>query len=353
MSAARRIRVLVVDDSAFVRKALARMLGATPDIEVCGFGVDGQDALEQAESLRPDVITLDVQMPRLDGLSALARLMQVRPTPVLLLSSLTREGADVTLRGLELGAMDFVDKSRVQGSMNLLSLAEELTAKVRALAGAHLPLLTPPEPAESARAGPDPPARVDALVVAASTGGPAALQYLLPALPATLPVAVLVVQHIPPGFTRSLAERLALRSALAVREAESGEVVRPGVVLIAPAGWHARVERRRGVVRVQLSEEPRDSLHRPSADVLMAAAAAVWGARTVGVVLTGMGHDGVAGLRAIRAAGGTTLAESEETSVIYGMPKAAAEAGVVDRLVPLHRLPAEILAAVSESAGLR
>jgi two-component system chemotaxis response regulator CheB len=189
--------------------------------------------------------------------------------------------------------------------------------------------------------------------VAASTGGPAALQYLLPALPVSLAAAVLVVQHIPPGFTRSLAERLAARCALRVREAESGDVVRPGLVLIAPAGLHARVERSRGVVRVQLSEEPRDSLHRPSADVLMAAAAATWGARTLGIVLTGMGHDGVAGLRAIRAAGGPTFAESEETCVIYGMPKAAVEAGVVGRQVALHRLPAEIQAAVSESAGLR
>lgn len=349
----RRIRVLVVDDSAFVRKALARMLGAAPDIEVCGFAIDGQDALEQVERVQPDVVTLDIQMPRLDGLGALARLMSVRPTPVLLLSSLTREGAEVTLRGLELGAMDFVDKSRVQGSMNLLSLAEELTSKVRALAGAHVPTWAAPEPAPARSGTQSTAARIDAVVVAASTGGPAALQYLLPALPASLPAAVLVVQHIPPGFTRSLAERLAVRSALTVREAESGDVVSPGLVLIAPAGLHARVERRRGVVRVQLSEDPRDSLHRPSADVLMTAAAATWGARTLGVVLTGMGHDGVVGLRAIRAAGGATFAESEETCVIYGMPKAAVEAGVVTRQVALHRLPAEILAAVSESAGLR
>jgi two-component system chemotaxis response regulator CheB len=188
--------------------------------------------------------------------------------------------------------------------------------------------------------------RAEAIIIAASTGGPAALQTVLSGLPAGFPAAVLVVQHIPRGFTRSLAERLDARSAIPVREARDGDPVEPGQVLIAPAGIHSRLRRRGGTTRVTLDEEPREALHRPSADVLMASAAGVYGPRVAGVVLTGMGSDGTQGLRAIRDAGGPTLAESEETCVIYGMPKAAADAGVVGRIVPLERIAEEILAAV-------
>ncbi|HEX9187242.1 MAG TPA: CheB methylesterase domain-containing protein, partial [Vicinamibacteria bacterium] len=186
----------------------------------------------------------------------------------------------------------------------------------------------------------------ECVVIAASTGGPTALQIVVSALPAGFPAAVLVVQHIPRGFTKSLAERLDARSAIPVREARDGEPVLPGAVLVAPAGIHAKVARRRGAVEVLLDEEPRDALHRPSADVLMAAAAAAYGPRALGVVLTGMGSDGTEGLRVIRENGGLTLAEAEETCVIYGMPKAAIEAGVVHRAVPIDRVAGEILAAV-------
>ena len=342
MSAKRRTRVLVVDDSAFVRKAVTRMLGEASDIEVVGTAVDGEEGLAMARDLRPDVVTLDVKMPRLGGLETLERLMEERPVPVLLLSSLTQEGAEVTLRALELGAMDFVDKSSVE-SMTMLSLAEELVTKVRALAGARVKgrrkgRARAPAPAEGEGA--------ELVVIAASTGGPSALQTLFAALPAALHAAVLVVQHIPRGFTRSLAERLDARSAFPVREATDGDPIEPGRVLIAPAGIHTRLRRRGERVRVVLAEEPREALHRPSADVLMASAAAIYGPRAVGVVLTGMGSDGTEGLRAIRDAGGHTLAESEETCVIFGMPKAAAAAGVVSRTVPLDRMAEEILAAV-------
>jgi two-component system chemotaxis response regulator CheB len=337
-----RIRVLVVDDSAFVRKAVERMLVAAGDIEVVGLAADGEEGLARARELRPDVVTLDVRMPRLGGLETLERLMAERPVPVLLLSTLTQEGAEVTLRGLELGAMDFVDKSSVQ-TMSMLSLAEELVAKVRALGRARVrarPRPSPPEAGE--RAG----APAECVVIAASTGGPPALQAVVGGLPAGFPAAVLLVQHIPRGFTRSLAERLDARCAVPVREARDGEAVGPGAVLVAPAGIHSRVVRRGGQVELVLDEEPRDALHRPSANVLMASAAEVYGPHAVGVVLTGMGSDGTEGLRAIRDKGGLTLAESEETSVIYGMPKAAIEAGVVQRVVPLERVAGEILAAV-------
>jgi two-component system chemotaxis response regulator CheB len=273
------------------------------------------------------------------------------PTPVLLLSSHTSQGADVTLRGLDLGAVDFVDKTSVKGHMNLMGLADELRAKVRALAGVpreRVAALQPrPWPANPSRRPSARPARgAEVVVIGTSTGGPSALQAIIPRLPGDIASAVLVVQHMPVGFTRSLAERLDARSALKVREAEDGERVAPGNVLVAPAGRHMKVRRRGGETHVFLDDEPRTALHRPSIDVLMSSVARVFGARTLGVVLTGMGSDGVLGLRAIREAGGRTMAESEETCVIYGMPKAAVEAGVVDESVPLGRVADEILAAV-------
>jgi two-component system, chemotaxis family, protein-glutamate methylesterase/glutaminase len=342
----RKIRVLVVDDSAFVRKALDRMLGGAADIEVVGTAADGTEGLEKAKALRPDVVTLDIKMPRMGGLETLRRLMTECPTRVLLLSSLTQEGAEVTLRGLELGALDFVDKSSVQGPMNLLGLADELLTKVRALADSPRARRQPaPVVAEAAAPFPGAP-RAEVVAIGASTGGPAALQEVIPRLPRDFPGAVLVVQHIPKGFSRSLADRLAARSALPVHEAEDGEVVVPGVVLIAPAGIHIKVRRRGSVVRVMLDEEPRSTLHRPSVDVMMASMAKVYGERVLGVVLTGMGSDGTAGLGAIKEAGGRTLAESEESCVIYGMPKAAVEAGVVQHSVHLLRMADEIVAAV-------
>lgn len=337
------IRVLIIDDSAFVRQALQRMLREDPEIEVVGTAADGKQGVEKVLELRPDVVTLDVQMPRMGGLEALERIMAENPVPVLLLSSLTRQGGDVTLRGLELGALDFVDKSSV-GSMNILMLGEELRAKIKALARVPASRLL----ARAAEPLPAPAreARVEAVVIATSTGGPPALQAIIPRLPASLQAAVLIVQHMPQGFTKSLADRLALRSALPVREAQDGEAVLPGQVLIAQAGLHMKLRRRGERVKVWLDEEPKGALHRPSADVLMASAAKAYGSRALGVILTGMGCDGVVGLRAIREAGGRALAESEESCVIYGMPKAALDAGVVDKSVPLQRIADEILHAV-------
>jgi two-component system chemotaxis response regulator CheB len=340
-----KIRVLIVDDSAFVRLALCRMLQGAPDFEIVGQAGDGAEGVAMAAALKPDVVTLDIKMPKMGGLEALERIMAVNPLPVLLLSSQTSEGAEVTLRGLELGALDFVDKSRVQGPMNLLSLTEELRVKVRALAGARK-RRGAGGPAEGGVVGHLRPGRAEAVVIGASTGGPPALQALIPRLPEDLGAAVLVVQHMPVGFTRSLAERLDRRSAVTVREARDGEAVLAGTVLVAPGGIHMKVRRRGQTVRITLDDEPKDALHRPSVDVLMASVAKAYGKGALGVVLTGMGSDGVAGLRAIREAGGRTIAESEETCVIYGMPKAAVEAGVVDESVPLPRVADEIVAAV-------
>ena len=256
------IRVLIVDDSAFVRQALTRMLGNAADIEVVATAVDGKDGWEKALDFRPDVVTLDVKMPRMDGLEALRRIMADCPTAVLLLSSQTKEGAEVTLRGLELGAMDFVDKSRVQGHMNLLSLAEELQAKVRALASVPRARLKLPSvvretgpktlPAQHA-------ARAQIVVIGTSTGGPPALQAIIPRLPEALPCPVLIVQHMPVGFTKSLADRLDARSVVPVREAADGDLVVRGSVLIAPAGRHMKIRRRGQETRVWLDDEPRSA----------------------------------------------------------------------------------------------
>jgi two-component system chemotaxis response regulator CheB len=243
-----------------------------------------------------------------------------------------------------------VDKSSVQGQMNLLELAEELKAKVRALASVprgRVAGLLPRPPrgtAVPARAGGSRPAEI--VVIGTSTGGPPALQANIPRLPEDIASAVLVVQHMPVGFTRSLAQRLDSRSVLNVREAEDGEMVAPGSVLVAPAGRHMKVRRTRAETRVWLDDEPRSALHRPSIDVLMTSVAEVHGRRVLGILLTGMGSDGVDGLRAIRKAGGRAVAQSEETCVIYGMPKAAAEAGVVDEVVSLDRIADEILSAI-------
>jgi two-component system, chemotaxis family, protein-glutamate methylesterase/glutaminase len=337
------IRVLVVDDSAFVRQALSRILSADPGLEVVGTAADGVEAIEMVAALRPDVVTLDILMPRMDGLAALERIMATHPVPILLVSTLTREGADVTLRGLELGALDFIDKSSVD-RMELLSLAPDLCARVRALAATRVRRHETP-------AAPDPPIAVkcgrrgtaEVVVIGTSTGGPPALSAIVPRLPASLRSAILVVQHMPAGFTKPLAERLAARSALPVREAVDGEPVAPGQVLIAPAGLHMKLRKHAGRLRVALDEEPKTALHRPSIDVLMKSVARHYGPRALGVILTGMGADGVVGLRAIRAAGGRTLAQSEESCVVYGMPKAAADAGVVDRALPLEEIADEIV----------
>lgn len=342
----RKIRVLIVDDSRFVRQAVARMLNTSEDIEVVGQAADGKQGIEKARELQPDVVTLDVQMPRMGGLETLERLMKEAPVPVLLLSSLTSEGAEVTLRGLELGALDFVDKSTAKGQMNLLSLAEELRAKIRALAGSPRRPRASGPPTEAQVALPKRATRALVVAIGSSTGGPTALQAVIPRLPKDFGAAVVVVQHIPVGFTRYLADRLAQRSALPVEEARDRDKVSPGRVLIAPGGVHMTLVQRGDAVEVRLAEEPRSSLHRPSADVLMASVAEVFGSRSVGVVLTGMGTDGAVGLAAIRKAGGRTMAESEETCVIYGMPKAAIEAGVVDRAVPLPEIADAIVSAV-------
>ncbi len=348
----RKIRVLVVDDSAFVRRAIMRMFEESPEIEVIGVAANGESAVALAKSLRPDVITLDVQMPVLDGLSALELIMNECPAPVIMFSSLTGKGGEKTLKALEIGAVDFIDKSSAGGAMDIGALARELTGKIKVAAcvdleklhgSAHRREAAPPSPGKARSAG------TDVVVIGTSTGGPPALQRVLSGLQPP-PCPILIVQHMPPGFTTSLAARLDRSSTLTVREASDGETVRAGNVYVAPAGWHMRLRRKDGALQVWLDPESGGHLHCPSVDALFESAAEVCGSRSLGVVLTGMGKDGAAGARAIKKVGGRVVVESEETAIVYGMPKAVAEAVCVDAAVPLYQVADTIAGMVQGTA---
>ncbi len=335
------IRVLVVDDSAFIRHAVSKHLTEDPQIEVIDQARDGLDALQKIKELRPDVVTLDVEMPRLDGLATLERLMKEQPTPVIMVSSLTTEGAESTLRALHLGAIDFVAKPAM--SVTVGRVMEELIAKVKAAAGSRVPLRRLAErkrfPASPTPSRLSPPGRHDTLlVVGSSTGGPRALYEVIPALPADLPAAVIVVQHMPPGFTRSLANRLDQASPLQVKEAGEEDSLLKGQVLVAPGGHHLLVEHGG---KIALDDGPTVNGVRPSVDVTMECVAGLYGPRVVGVILTGMGHDGTDGAIAIKERGGRIISEDESTCVVYGMPKSVAESGATDLVVPLPQVAAE------------
>ncbi len=379
-----RKRVLVVDDSALMRKLVTEILAAHPGLEVIGSARDGEDALSRVEALRPDVITLDVEMPRMNGIDFLEALMARRPTPVVMLSSLTAEGTETTLACLALGAIDFVEKPSGAISVDIARRGDEIRSRVwaaahavarrpapraalaarmsvaiaahsQALPGARLPIPPPDRHAipqeNTARhsglnAGNARAARL--VAIASSTGGPMALQELIPALPASLSAAVLVVQHLPASFTKSLAARLDRTSPLTVREAEEGDMPETGTVLIAPGGRHLLLDARG---RVTLSDDPPLWGVRPAADLMMKSAASQFGAAAVGVVLTGMGRDGALGARAITAAGGTCFAQDEATCVVYGMPRAALEAGGVQQVLPLGSLAAAIVERIDGRGG--
>ena len=333
------LRVLVVDDSAFMRLAISRALAEQGTIEVVGVARDGVEALEKARALQPDVITLDVEMPRLDGLQTLAALMRERPVPVVMLSSLTTAGAPATIKALELGAVDFVAKPAPNVAGPQL-LRDELTRAVIAAAEARVrPGRHALPPRHQPRVHAEPPGRRADRVVAigCSTGGPRALMDVLPRLPGNLPAAVLIVQHMPAGFTRSLAERLNEASAVEVREAAAGDLAVAGRALLAPGGWHMQID---AEGRVALDDGPTMHGVRPAVDRLFRSLPPVFGARCVAAVLTGMGSDGADGAAAIRAAGGRIVTEDATTCVVYGMPRAVAERGLSDLKAPLPTIAA-------------
>lgn len=321
----KNIRVLVVDDSAFMRHTIVRHLSDAPGIDVVGAANDGVEALALVRSLAPDVVTLDVEMPRMDGLETLRQLMVERPLPVVMVSSLTQEGAETTIRALELGAVDFVPKPSGSVSLDFYRVKDSLVAAIIRASMSHVR----PAPAAVAPARPVvvPAGRSGSapiVVIGASTGGPRALHHLIPALPADFPSPVLIVQHMPPGFTRSLAQRLDDLSPLTVREADTGDSLHAGLVLVAPGGKHMVLRNRR---RVGLSDAPPEHGVRPAIDVTLRSVVENVGANAVGVILTGMGQDGAQGVALLHQAGGATIAEDESTCVVYGMPRAAAAAG--------------------------
>jgi two-component system, chemotaxis family, protein-glutamate methylesterase/glutaminase len=345
-----QIRVLVADDSAFMRTALTRMIESDPALRVMATAQTGNEALQKITSCQPDVVTLDVEMPGLNGLETLKRIMADFPRPVIMVSSLTQEGAETTLEALDLGAFDYVPKQLSYASLDIVKIRDDLVAKIKAAAESarrhpvgRVISKPEPEPAIARSTLVAPPA---VIALGTSTGGPKALQQILPMLPADLPVGVLVVQHMPPGFTAPFARRLDNLCKITVREATAEEIIEPGVVYIAPAGLHMTVARKTpSKVAIRLSPMPEKTLHRPSVDVMMLSVAEVFRSLSMGVIMTGMGADGVEGMKGIAGAGGFTLGQDEPSCTVYGMPRSCAEAGVLQRVVPLDQIPAQIMQA--------
>lgn len=342
------VRVLVVDDSAFMRRVIADAIASQPDMEVAGVAHNGLDALLKVEQLQPDVVTLDVEMPDMDGLTALRHLMARYPRPVVMLSSQTQHGAITTLRALSIGAVDFVAKPSGAISLDFSRVREELLQKIRGAALARIRAQVastrrPPEATRVPRAK-YPGAFEHLVVIGCSTGGPRALAALVPELPAEAPTAYLIVQHMPAGFTRSLAERLDASGPIAVREAVAGDRLEGGTALVAPGDYHLRLSPSGAV---ELDQAARVHGVRPSVDVALESVSERFGSKTVAVILTGMGQDGAAGAAVVRQAGGYVLAEDESTCVVWGMPRAVVERGLAHRVAPLDGIAEAIASIVS------
>jgi len=334
------IRVVVVDDSAYVRKVMKEMLSRSPFIEVVGTARDGEDALDVVERLRPDVVTCDLIMPGSDGVDFIRRQMTERAVPIVVVS-IAAESSERVLSALDAGAVDFVQKPTALATERILDMADEVIGTVKAAASAPLARLRPAPAFVSAPViAPGRFAnRYDMLVIGVSTGGPQGLKELIPRLPANFPIPIAIVLHMPVGYTAAYAKRLDEMSALTVVEAAERDEVRPGTVLIAPAGRHLTFRRdAAGVMRVRLDLSPLDTPHKPSVDVLFQSAADIYGDRVLGVVMTGMGDDGRAGAAWIKARNGSVLTESEDTCIVYGMPRAVVEAGLSDASIALERL---------------
>jgi two-component system chemotaxis response regulator CheB len=336
-----KVRVLVVDDSALMRKLIPQILERDGGIEVVGTAMDGEIGLKKIEELRPQVITLDLDMPRMDGMEMLRQITRRHRLPVIVVSAHSIDGASATFKALALGAFDFVTKPQDAASARMEQIAFDLIAKIKAAAGSQI-LPTPPfllDPVKSPEKAPRPkkePTKIIAIGI--STGGPNALQYLLAQLPGNFPGSIVVVQHMPEGFTEMFARRLNECCAVDVKEAQSGDLLIAGRALICPGNRHMKVRRMpMGNITV-LSDEPRVNGHRPSVDVLFRSVASEFGSRAVGVLMTGMGDDGAEGLGAMKSAGALTLAQSESSCVVYGMPKAAIERGHAMRVVPLDMM---------------
>jgi two-component system chemotaxis response regulator CheB len=356
------IKVLVIDDSALVRKLLTAMLSRSPDIQVVGAASDPYAAREKIKKLNPDVITLDVEMPRMDGITFLENLMRLRPMPVVMVSSLTQRGADVTLRALELGAIDFVAKPRIDIAGTLADYEEELIAKVKVAAGARvMPRAAPPVRKTDERHSTSAVVPIlnvrsmlrttDRIVaIGASTGGTEAIREVLAEMPPDAP-AIVISQHIPAAFSKPFAERMNRCSAMSVCEAQDGQQILPGHAYIAPGDRHLLVERDGARYLCRLSTGPHVNRHRPSVDVMFRSVAQNVGPSAVGVLLTGMGDDGARGLKEMMEAGAGTIAQDEASSVVWGMPGSAVKLGAAMHVVPLQNVAPRVLALVAAAAA--
>jgi two-component system chemotaxis response regulator CheB len=352
-----RVRVLVVDDSALMRKLIPMILERDPEIEVVGTAMDGAFALRKIAELQPDVVTLDLEMPRMDGLETLRMIMRGAPMPVIVFSTHSKEGAYSTFKALALGAIDFVAKPRDAAAGNLEPVASQLADKIKVAKRAGGPKMIPRPAAEplvpavsKKRARPVmPPNRVIAIGI--STGGPNALQYLLSQFPADFPATFVIVQHMPEGFTDMFARRLDECCALEVQEAKSGDMLIAGRVLICPGNRHMMVRRMPRGDMVVLSDTPPINGHRPSADVLFHSVAQEFGLTSVGIIMTGMGEDGAEGIGAIKASGGMTVAQSEETCVVSGMPRAAMLKGFIHKVLPLDNMAGYLITNYGSDRG--
>lgn len=353
------VRVLVAGGSSFTRVALTRMIQSHPRLRVVAEVANAREVLAEIARLDPDVITLDIEMQKMNGLDILRRVMANHPKPVIVVTSVTQEGAEETLEAFALGAFDCIPRIVSSDSFHILSLRAQLVDKIFAASTAHPPLspkvsekLPDPPPASRFPAALDFPPSV--IAIGTSTGGPKALQELIPCLPADFPAGIVIVQHMPLGFTSPFARRLDDLSRIAVREAAHGDHIRPGVALLAPALSHITFAPcSPSGFCVHLSKTPSDTLHIPSVDVMMLSAAEVCGSQVMGVIMTGMGSDGARGMKAIHDRGGYTIGQDEASCSVYGMPRACAQLGILDRIVPLSQLAGDILWAARSAASLK
>ncbi len=337
-----KVRVLVVDDSALMRKLIPQILARDTDIEVVGTAMDGAFGLKKIETLRPDVVTLDLEMPRMDGIETLRQITLRSHVPVIVVSALTTEGAAATFKALAMGAFDFVAKPHDAASAHMEAIAEDLISKIKVASRSKVRNGPPPALLERAKTN-KPPSRTrreptKIVAIGISTGGPNALQYLLTQLPGDFPGSIVVVQHMPEGFTQMFSRRLNECCEIDVKEAQSGDLLVAGRALICPGDRHIKVRKMPLGNTIVLSDDAKVNGHRPSVDTLFRSVATEFGSRAVGLLMTGMGDDGAAGLGLIKSAGGMTLAQSEESCVVFGMPKAAIEKGFAMRVVPLDMM---------------
>jgi two-component system chemotaxis response regulator CheB len=352
------VNVLVVDDSAFMRRAITKILESEPDLSVVATARSGEEAIAKVDQFNPDVITMDVEMPGMGGLEAVRHIVAGHRVPIIMVSSLTREGAETTFRALELGAVDFIAKPDAAYT-NINEVARDLIAKIRTFARRGARPLAARDALERADKGQTGRSvervamsspishyshhagrrNYECVAIGTSTGGPVALSHVIPRLPQRFPVPILIVQHMPVGFTRPLADRLNAQSKLRVVEAADGMILEAGSALVIPSGRQVQLRRSMGEVELHLTADDGSSLHVPSVDVMDEQVADLYGPMAVGVILTGMGQDGVRGLRKLKARGGYVVGQDEATCVVYGMPRAAAVAGLVDRVSPLDEIP--------------